>query len=87
MTLDWDGRIRMDPSSAYAMQRLIGCKDRYDIAFACDTDHDRHGIVTPGAGLAAVEPLPRGRDRLPLHAIGSSGAPTPRSARPSSAAR
>ena len=51
MTLDWDGRIRMDPSSAYAMQRLIGSKDRFDIAFACDTDHDRHGIVTPGAGL------------------------------------
>jgi phosphoglucomutase len=51
MTLDWDGRIRMDPSSACAMQRLIGLKDRYDIAFACDTDHDRHGIVTPGAGL------------------------------------
>ncbi len=51
MSLDWDGCIRMDPSSAYAMQRLIGLKDRYDIAFACDTDHDRHGIVTPGAGL------------------------------------
>ena len=47
MTLDWDGRIRMDPSSPYAMQRLIGLKDRFDIAFACDTDHDRHGIVTP----------------------------------------
>ena len=46
MTLDWDGRIRMDPSSPYAMQRLIGLKDRFDIAFACDTDHDRHGIVT-----------------------------------------
>ncbi|GAA0722967.1 phosphoglucomutase (alpha-D-glucose-1,6-bisphosphate-dependent) [Dokdonella soli] len=51
MTLDWDGRIRMDPSSAYAMRRLIGLKDRYDIAFACDTDHDRHGIVTRSAGL------------------------------------
>ena len=51
MTLDWDGRIRMDPSSSYAMQRLIGLKDKYDIAFACDTDHDRHGIVTPTAGL------------------------------------
>ena len=51
MTLDWDGRIRMDPSSPYAMQRLIGIKDRFDIAFACDTDHDRHGIVTPSAGL------------------------------------
>jgi phosphoglucomutase len=51
MTVDWDGRIRMDPSSVYAMQRLIGMKDRYDIAFACDTDHDRHGIVTPAAAL------------------------------------
>jgi phosphoglucomutase len=51
MTLDWDGRIRMDPSSPYAMQRLIGLKDRFDIAFACDTDHDRHGIVTKNAAL------------------------------------
>jgi phosphoglucomutase len=51
MTLDWDGRIRMDPSSSYAMQRLIGLKGKYDIAFACDTDHDRHGIVVPGDGL------------------------------------
>ncbi len=51
MTLDWDGRIRMDPSSSYAMQSLIGIKDSFDVAFACDTDHDRHGIVTPTAGL------------------------------------
>ena len=51
MTLDWDGQIRMDPSSPYAMQSLIGLKDRFDIAFACDTDHDRHGIVTRSAGL------------------------------------
>jgi phosphoglucomutase len=51
MTLDWDGQIRMDPSSPYAMRRLIDIKDRFQIAFACDTDHDRHGIVTPGAGL------------------------------------
>lgn len=53
MTVDWDGRIRMDPSSSYAMQRLIDIKDRYDIGFACDTDHDRHGIVTAQAGLLA----------------------------------
>ncbi|HEX7436181.1 MAG TPA: phosphoglucomutase (alpha-D-glucose-1,6-bisphosphate-dependent) [Caldimonas sp.] len=53
MTLDWDGQIRMDPSSPYAMQRLLDIKDRFDIAFACDTDHDRHGIVTRGAGLLA----------------------------------
>jgi phosphoglucomutase len=51
MTLDWDGKIRMDPSSPNAMQRLIGLKDRFDIAFACDTDHDRHGVVTRSAGL------------------------------------
>ncbi len=51
MTVDWDGQIRMDPSSPYAMQRLIGLKDRFKIAFACDTDHDRHGIVTRSAGL------------------------------------
>jgi phosphoglucomutase len=51
MTLDWDGKIRMDPSSSYAMQRLIGLKNKFDIAFACDTDHDRHGIVTASSGL------------------------------------
>ena len=51
MTLDWDGKIRMDPSSSYAMQRLIAMKDRFDIAFGCDTDHDRHGIVAASTGL------------------------------------
>ena len=51
MTVDWDGQIRMDPSSPYAMQRLQEIKNDFDIAFACDTDHDRHGIVTPTAGL------------------------------------
>jgi len=51
MTVDWDGKIRMDPSSPYAMHGLIGLKDRFDIAFACDTDHDRHGIVTRSVGL------------------------------------
>src|SRR3990167_258277 len=51
MSLDWDGQIRMDPSSSHAMQRLIGLKDGYDIAFACDTDYDRHGIVAPSVGL------------------------------------
>ena len=51
MTMDWDGQIRMDPSSSFAMTNLVGLKDRFDIAFACDTDHDRHGIVTRAAGL------------------------------------
>ena len=51
MTVDWDGQIRMDPSSTYAMERLIGLKDKFDVAFACDTDHDRHGIVTRSSGL------------------------------------
>ena len=51
MTMDWDGQIRMDPSSPYAMRRLIGLKDQFDLAFACDTDHDRHGVVTRSAGL------------------------------------
>ena len=51
MTVDWDGKIRMDPSSPYAMQRLIGLKDKFDIAFASDTDHDRHGVVTKSSGL------------------------------------
>jgi phosphoglucomutase len=51
MTCDWDGKIRMDCSSPYAMASLIAIKDRFDVAFACDTDHDRHGVVTPTSGL------------------------------------
>ncbi|MGH9630214.1 MAG: phosphoglucomutase (alpha-D-glucose-1,6-bisphosphate-dependent), partial [Bryobacteraceae bacterium] len=51
MSVDWDGRIRMDCSSPYAMAGLIKLKSRFDVAFACDTDHDRHGIVTRSAGL------------------------------------
>jgi phosphoglucomutase len=51
LALDWDGKIRMDPSSPYVMQGLTASKDRFDVAFACDTDHDRHGIVTRSAGL------------------------------------
>jgi phosphoglucomutase len=51
MTLDWDGKIRMDPSSEYAMRPLIALKDKFDLAIACDTDHDRHGIVTRSVGL------------------------------------
>ena len=53
MSVDWDGQIRMGPSSPYAMRSLIKLKNRFDIAFACDTDHDRHGIVAPSAGLLA----------------------------------
>ena len=54
MSLDWDGKIRMDPSSAFAMQRVIAMKDQFDVCLACDTDHDRHGVVTPGAGLLSA---------------------------------
>ncbi len=51
MTVDWDGQIRMDPSSAYAMARMVGLKGRFDVAFACDPDADRHGIVSHSEGL------------------------------------
>ena len=81
MTCDWDGRIRMDPSSPYAMARLVELRDRFDVAFANDTDADRHGIVTPGAGLmnpnhflsAAVAHLfGGGRDWGPDVAVGKT---------------
>ncbi|WHZ18398.1 MAG: Phosphoglucomutase [Rhodanobacteraceae bacterium] len=73
MTVDWDGKIRMDPSSEYAMQRLLSLKDKYDVAFACDTDHDRHGVVTKSSGLlpsnhyltVMIEFLFRERERWP----------------------
>ncbi len=51
MTVDWDGQIRMDPSSVYAMASLVGLKERFDVAFASDTDADRHGIVSHSHGL------------------------------------
>jgi phosphoglucomutase len=51
MTVDWDGKIRMDPSSPYAMASLVGLRDQFDLAFANDTDADRHGIVSRSAGL------------------------------------
>ena len=76
MTLDWDGKIRMDCSSPYAMAGLIALKDRFDVAFACDTDHDRHGVVTPSAGLlnpnhylaVAIDYLFRNRPHWKQHA-------------------
>jgi len=51
MTVDWEGQIRMDPSSVYAMARMVGLKQRFDVAFASDTDADRHGIVSRSHGL------------------------------------
>ena len=80
MTVDWDGRIRMDPSSPYAMARLVALKDRFDVAFANDTDADRHGIVAGAAGLmnpnhflsAAVAYLYRNREWRPEVAIGKT---------------
>lgn len=51
MTADWDGKIRMDPSSSFTMRSLVARRNDYDVAFACDADHDRHGIVTPSSGL------------------------------------
>ncbi len=77
MTVDWDGQIRMDPSSPYAMNSLIQLKDEYDLSFACDTDHDRHGIVTRSVGLmpsndylsASVHYLLQYRLQWPLNAM------------------
>lgn len=76
MSVDWDGQIRMDPSSPYAMQMLLEQKERFDVAFACDTDHDRHGIVTREAGLlppnhyltVLVDYLYARRPKWPAHA-------------------
>jgi len=76
MTVDHDGKIRMDCSSPYAMARLVGLKDRYRLAFGNDTDSDRHGIVTPSAGLmnpnhylaAAISYLLMHRPHWPAHA-------------------
>jgi len=64
MTVDWDGQIRMDPSSPYAMQRLISLRDRFQIAFGADTDHDRPGCH-PQQGLLP-QPLPFGGHLLPF---------------------
>jgi phosphoglucomutase len=77
MTVDHDGKIRMDCSSPYAMARLVGLKDQYQVAFANDTDADRHGIVTPSAGLmnpnhylaVAIGYLLTHRPQWPAHAV------------------
>jgi phosphoglucomutase len=76
MTVDWDGKVRMDCSSPYAMTRLVGLRDKFDIAFANDTDADRHGIVTPSSGLmnpnyylaAAISYLFTNREKWPAKA-------------------
>src|SRR5690348_11103770 len=76
MTVDHDGKIRMDCSSPYAMAQLVGLKDRYDVAFANDPDSDRHGIVTPSSGLmnpnqylaVAIHYLLTHRSHWPVHA-------------------
>jgi phosphoglucomutase len=80
MTVDWDGRIRMDPSSPYAMARLVALKDEFDVAMANDTDADRHGIVAGAAGLmnpnhflsAAIAYLYRNREWRPDVAVGKT---------------
>jgi phosphoglucomutase len=80
MTVDWDGQIRMDPSSQYVMQKLIELKDRFDVAFACDADHDRHGIVAASVGLlpsnhylaVAIYYLFRHREWGPNAAVGKT---------------
>lgn len=81
MTADWDGKIRMDPSSSYTMQSMVARRHEYDVAFACDADHDRHGIVTPSTGLlppnhylaVAINYLFQNRPQWPAHtAIGKT---------------
>ncbi|MGO9519944.1 MAG: phosphoglucomutase (alpha-D-glucose-1,6-bisphosphate-dependent), partial [Candidatus Korobacteraceae bacterium] len=77
MTVDHDGKIRMDCSSPYAMARLVGLKDQFQVAFANDPDSDRHGIVTPSAGLmnpnhylaVAIQYLLTHRNRWPAHVV------------------
>ena len=67
MTLDHDGKIRMDCSSPYAMASLVKLKDRFDLAFGNDPDSDRHGIVTKSHGADEPQPLPGRRDPIPAH--------------------
>ena len=85
MSLDWDGKIRMDCSSPYAMASLIALKDRFDVAFASDTDHDRHGIVTRSSGLMNPNHYLSAAIAI-CSGIARDGAPMPASGRRSSAA-
>jgi phosphoglucomutase len=77
MTVDHDGKIRMDPSSPYAMARLVGLKDHFRVAFANDPDSDRHGIVTSSTGLMNPNTTSRWPSAI-CSAIGPAGRPTPR---------
>ena len=86
MTVDHDGKIRMDCSSPYAMARLVGLKDQYRVAFANDPDSDRHGIVTPSAGLMNPNHYLAVAIRLPAYASPALAGSRPRSARRWSAA-
>ena len=76
MTLDWDGKIRMDPSSPFAMARLVELRDRFDLALGNDADADRHGVVTPGAGLLNPNHVLSGGHRLPVRRRRGVGART-----------
>ena len=86
MTVDHDGKIRMDCSSPYAMARLVGLKDRYDVAFANDPDSDRHGIVTPSCRTDEPQSLSGGGHPLSAHASAALAGRMPRSVRRWSAA-
>ncbi len=86
MTVDHDGKIRMDCSSPYAMAGLVGLKDRYRVAFGNDPDADRHGIVTPSAGLMNPNHYLAVAIRLPADAPARLAGAAPRSARRWSAA-
>ena len=80
MTVDWDGKIRMDPSSPYAMARLVGLRERFDIALGNDTDADRHGVVTPGAG-SSIRTISCRRPSRTCSVARAGGATTSESAR------
>ena len=86
MTVDHDGKIRMDCSSPYAMARLVALKDEYQVAFANDPDSDRHGIVTPSRGSDESQPLPGGGHSVSAYPSAGLADSKPQSARRWSAA-